>query len=195
MNLTPAQRQEIIAIIGQTGANKRGIVTSYQASPPMVKAQIMPAPPESEGPPPETGWIPYKSFATGLNGNGWAVVAPPQAGQQVLLICEEADGENYVAWGGYYSDVDPAPQGAQSGEILFAHQSGARLHLNVDGSITVNTAKLSIAGPNGDNTQISITGSLTVSEEATIAGKAFTPHTHPYTPGNGSPTQTGTAEN
>ncbi len=195
MTLTPAQRQEVVAILGQFGTNKRGIVTSYQASPPMVKAQIMPAPPAGEGPPPETGWIPYKSFATGLNGNGWAVVAPPQAGQQVLLICEEADGENYAAWGGYYSDSDPAPQAAQPGEILFSHQSGAQLHLNADGSITITTAVLNVAAPNGGNAQVSITGTLTVSEEATIGGKAFTPHTHPYIPGSGSQTQTGTPEN
>jgi phage baseplate assembly protein gpV len=95
----------------------------------MVKVQIMPAPLDSEGPPPETGWIPYKTWATGLGGAGWCVVAPPQSGQQVLLICEESDGQNYTAWGGYYSDVDTAPQGAQPGEILLQHQSGSKLYL------------------------------------------------------------------
>jgi hypothetical protein len=100
MNLSAVQRREIQSVIGLTGANRRGIITSYQPAPPMVKVQIMPAPPASDGPPPESGWIPYKSWATGLGGMGWSVVAPPQSGQQVLLICEEADGQNYTAWGG-----------------------------------------------------------------------------------------------
>jgi phage baseplate assembly protein gpV len=129
MSFTPSQRREIQSIVALMGANKRGIVTSYQPAPPMVKVQIMPAPLDSEGPPPETGWIPYKTWATGLGGAGWCVVAPPQSGQQVLLICEESDGQNYTAWGGYYSDVDTAPQGAQPGEILLQHQSGSKLYL------------------------------------------------------------------
>ncbi len=128
MSFTPSQRREIQSIVALMGANKRGIVTSYQPAPPMVKVQIMPAPLDSEGPPPETGWIPYKTWATGLGGAGWCVVAPPQSGQQVLLICEESDGQNYTAWGGYYSDVDTA-QGAQPGEILLQHQSGSKLYL------------------------------------------------------------------
>ena len=191
MSLTPAQRREVQAIIAQYGANKRGIIVSYQPDPPMVKCQIMPAPDPSEGPPTETGWIPYKSFATGLEGNGWSVVAPPQDNQQVLLICEEGDGQNYTAWGGYYSNVDTAPQGAAPGEIMFAHQSGSQVWLKADGSISFISANIAMAAPNGGNTTVDITGSLNVSVETTTAGKAFTPHTHPYSPGSGAQTETG----
>lgn len=146
MQFNAESRQEIRAIAALLGANKRGIITSYQSDPPMVKVQIMPAPSADSDPPAETGWIPYKSWATGLAGNGWCVVAPPQGGQQVLLICEEADGRNYTAWGGYYSDADMAPQGAQPGEILFQHQSGAQLYLKQDGTVVLGAATVVVNG-------------------------------------------------
>ncbi len=154
MSFTAAQRREIQSIIALVGVNKRGIITSYQPSPPMVKVQIMPAPPESEGPPAETGWIPYKSWATGLGGIGWCAIAPPQSGQQVLLVCEEGDGQNYSAWGGYYSDQDSAPQGAQAGEVLLQHQSGSQLHLRQDGTIMLVAADVIV---NGD---LSVSGTI-----------------------------------
>ena len=177
MTFTHEQRREIQAIVMTAGANKRGIITSYQPAPPLVKVQIMPPPPDGSTPP-ETGWIPYKSWATGLEGTGWSVVAPPQVGQQVLLICEEADGGNFTAWGGYYSEVDPAPQGAQPGEIMFAHQTGAQLYLKADGTMTLLASTLNIAGPAGAKATVNISGSLNVSDETTTAGIAFTPHIH-----------------
>jgi len=168
MSLTAVQRREIQSVIGLSGANRRGIITSYQPAPPMVKVQIMPAPPASEGPPPESGWIPYMSWATGLGGTGWSVVAPPQSGQQVLLICEEADGQNYTAWGGYYADVDAAPQGSQPGEILFQHQSGSQLHLQEDGTILLVAATVVVNG------NMSVSGTIAAADvvvEGNISAK------------------------
>jgi phage baseplate assembly protein gpV len=172
MRLTAAQRREVQSIVALMGANRRGIITSYQPAPPMVKVQIMPAPPASDGPPPETGWIPYKSWATGLGGSGWCVVAPPQAGQQVLLICEEADGENYTAWGGYYSDADPAPQGAQSGEILMQHQSGAQFYLQADGTIVLAAATVIV---NGD---LAVSGTISAADVTVADNISSKNHEH-----------------
>jgi phage baseplate assembly protein gpV len=195
MSFTPEERREIAAIVAaRIGANHRGIIASYQPEPPMVKVQIMPAPPASDGPTPETGWIPYKSWATGVIGNGWRVVAPPQAGQQVLLICEEGDAQNYTAWGGYYSDVDTAPQGAEAGEILFENETGAQVYLKAGGAISLITPTLTIAAPGGGDTTVNITGSLNVSTETTTDGIAFTPHTHQYMPGGNPPMETGTPQ-
>jgi phage baseplate assembly protein gpV len=190
MSLTEAQKLEVMAMITQSGVNRRGLVTSYQPTPPMAKVQFMPAPPASEGPAPETGWIPV---LTQWAGNGWGMVAPLQAGDQVLLICEEGDGANYAVAGRYYSDVDVAPVAA-AGEMLFQHQTGAQIYLKADGSISLTTATLNIAGPSG-NATVNITGSLNVSVETTTAGKAFTPHTHPYNPGGGATTETGAPQN
>ncbi len=162
MSLTPAQRREVQAMIAQYGANKRGIIIGYQAQPPRVKVQIMP-PPDPPDVPVETGWIPYLSGATGLEGNGWGIVTPPQARQQVLLICEEGDGQNYTAWGGYYSNVDGAPQGAAPGEIMLGHQSGSRVWLKTDGSLSFISATVNIEGPNGGDATVNITGNLVAS--------------------------------
>jgi len=172
MNFSPAQRREIQSIVALMGANRRGIISSYHPSPPMVKVQIMPAPPESSGPPPETGWIPYKSWATGLGGVGWCVVAPPQIGQQVMLICEEADGQNYTAWGGYFSDVDKAPQGANPGEILLQHQSGSQLYLKEDGTILLTAANVVV---NGD---MSVSGTISAADVLVAGNISSKNHQH-----------------
>jgi phage baseplate assembly protein gpV len=172
MSLTMTQRREVQSIVALMGANRRGIVTSYQPAPPMVKVQIMPAPPETEGPPPETGWIPYKSWATGVGGLGWCVVAPPQSGQQVLLISEEADGQNYTAWGGYYSDVDIAPQGAQPGEILLQHQSGSQLYLKKDGTILLAAATVVVSG------NMSVSGTISAADVVVGGNVSAKDHEH-----------------
>jgi len=195
MSLTASERRQAQAIGAMMGANKRGIVTSYQSTPPMVKVQIMPGPPAADGPPPESGWIPYMTFATGLGGKGWSVVAPPQAGQQVLLVNEEADGQHFTAWGGYYSDPDPAPEGAGPGEILFAHESGSRLQLNGSGSISIVVQTLEIVAPNGGDAQVTVVGSISVSKESVVNGIPFSPHTHSYIPGDGPQIQTSKPEN
>ena len=172
MSFTAAQRRELQSIVALMGANKRGIITSYQPNPPMVKVQIMPAPPESNGLPAETGWIPFKSWATGLAGAGWCVVAPPQSGQQVLLICEESNGQNYTAWGGYYSDLDPAPQGAQPGEILLQHQSGSQLYLKEDGSILLSAAAVVVDG------NMTVNGVVSATDVFVVGNVSLKNHQH-----------------
>jgi phage baseplate assembly protein gpV len=187
MHLTDGMKQEIAAMIQQYGANRRGLVVSYQAQPPMAKVQFQPAPPESDGAAAETGWIPVLSHWV---GPGWGMHTPLQAGDQVLLVCEEADGMNYAVAGRYYSDADQAPP-AEAGECHLVHSSGAAISLNADGSISLLTHTLNITAPGGGNATVNITGSLNVSVETTTAGKAFTPHTHPYLPGTGGQIETG----
>ncbi len=181
MTFSDAQRNEIIALVQQFGANRRGIVTSYQPQPPMAKVTLQP-----EGI--ETGWLPV---LTQWVGNGWGMIAPLQAGDQVKLTCEEADGQNYAIAGRYYSEADAAPEGAGPGELWLVHETGATFALKADGSISLITATLNIEAPGGGNATVNLTGSLNVSVETTTAGKAFTPHTHPYVPGSGSETETG----
>lgn len=181
MGFSAGQRREIQSIFALMGASKRGIITSYQPSPPMVKVQIMPAPPQDEGPPAETGWIPFQSWASGLGGTGWSVVAPPQVGQQVLLISEEADGQNYSAWGGYYSDVDIAPQGAEAGEILLQHQSGSQLYLKEDGTIVLAATTVLVNG------NLAVSGTISAADVLVTGNVSLRKHQH-VSEAPGSPT-------
>lgn len=190
MSFTDAQRREIAAIASLSAANRSGIVTSWQATPPMAKVQIMPWNP-ADGAPPETGWIPVLSSAAGYLGNGWRVLMPPMIGAQAFIQPEVGDAQNWVVTGFYFSDVDPAPIGAEPGEIMIQNETGSLLHLQAGGAISMVTPTLNIAAPNGGDATVNITGSLNVTVETTTAGIAFTPHTHPYVPGGNPPTQTG----
>lgn len=190
MSFTDAQRREIAAIASLSAANRSGIVTSWQASPPMAKVQIMPWDP-ADGTAPETGWIPVLSSAAGYLGLGWRVLLPPMIGAQAFIQPEVGDAQNWVITGFYFSDIDPAPSGAQPGEILIENESGARCYLQAGGAISVVTPTLNIAAPGGGDATVNITGALNVSVETTTAGIAFTPHTHPYIPGGNPPRQSG----
>ncbi len=190
MSFTDAQRREIAAIASLSAANRSGIVTSWQANPPMAKVQIMPWNP-ADGTPPETGWIPVLSSAAGYLGAGWRVLMPPMIGAQAFIQPEVGDAQNWVITGFFFSDVDPAPSGAQAGEILIENETGARFYLQAGGVISVITPTLNISAPDGADATVNVTGSLNVSVETTTAGIAFTPHTHAYIPGGNPRTQTG----
>jgi phage baseplate assembly protein gpV len=190
MSLTDAERREIGAIASLSAANRAGIVTSWQASPPMAKVQIMPWDP-ADGPAPETGWIPVLSSAAGYLGNGWRLLIPPMIGAQAFIQPEVGNAQNWVITGFYFSDVDSAPSGAQPGEIMIENENGAQVYLQSGGVITLITPTLNIAAPGGEDATVNITGSLNVSRETTTADIAFTPHTHPYVPGGNPETQTG----
>ena len=145
----------------------------------------------------ETGWLPVLSP---WSANGWGIVIPLAEGDQVLLVCEEADGQNYAIKGRYFSDVDAAPSTLPvAGEFFMQSKGGAQLYFKADGSVSIVTPTalnvqaptVNIAAANGGNAIVNITGSLNVSVETTTNGKAFTPHTHPYNPGGGAQTETG----
>jgi phage baseplate assembly protein gpV len=190
MSFTDAERREIAAVASLSAANRSGIVTGWQAVPPMAKVQIMPWDP-ADGTPPETGWIPVLSSAAGFLGNGWRVLIPPMIGAQAFIQPEVGNAQNWVITGFYFSDVDPAPAGAQPGEIMIENENGAQVYLKADGAITLVTPTLNIGAPNGGEATVNITGSLNVTRETTTADIAFTPHTHPYNPGGNPETQTG----
>jgi phage baseplate assembly protein gpV len=190
MSFTDAQRREILAIASLSAANRSGIVTSWQASPPMAKVQIMPWDP-ANGTPPETGWIPVLSSAAGFLGNGWRVLMPPMIGAQVFIQPEVGDAQNWVITGFYFSDVDTAPMGARAGEIMIENESGAQFYLQAGGAVSVVTPTLNISAPSGGQALVNINGSLNVTVETTTAGIAFTPHTHLYNPGGDPEARTG----
>lgn len=164
--LTDRMKEEVMSLIAQSGVNRRGIIIAYQPQPPMVKAQIMPAP--ESGDPIETGWIPLISPWL---GPGWGVLAPPPIGAQTLLVCEEADGANYVAHGLYYSDADQAPEGVQTGEFLIQHETGSLVKFNSDGSITICCTNLNVSAPGGESGTININGNVILNGEINSTGE------------------------
>ena len=123
--MNDADKRAVMAMIQQYGANRRGLVLSYQSQPPMAKVALQP-----DGQ--ETGWCPVLSQWV---GNGWGLVAPLQQNDQVALMVEEGDGSNYAIVGRYWSDVDVAPGAAAAGELLLQHQSGSMFYLKADGTI------------------------------------------------------------
>jgi phage baseplate assembly protein gpV len=193
VSFTDAQRREITAIASLSAANRSGLVTSWQAAPPMAKVQIMPWDP-ADGTPPETGWIPVLSSAAGFLGNGWRILMPPMVGAQAFIQPEVGDAQNWVITGFYFSDVDLPPTGAKAGEILIENETGAQFYLQAGGAVSVATPTLTISAPGGGDATVNITGSLNVSVETTTAGIAFTPHSHLYIPGGNPATQTGKPE-
>lgn len=112
-------------------------------------------------------------------------------GAQAFIQPEVGNAQNWVITGFYFSDSDPAPAGAQPGEILIENENGAQVYLQADGAITLITRTLNIEAPEGGDATVNITGSLSVTREMTTADIAFTPHTHPYVPGGNPETQTG----
>jgi hypothetical protein len=178
MSFTEAQRTELAGIMGQTGHARRGLVTSYQATPPMAKVTLQPEDIE-------LGWLPVLSQWV---GNGWGIVAPLQVDDQVALIAEEGD-----------VDAPPATAVA-AGEFLIQHASGARLHFMADGSVSIMTAVLNIAAPGGGAAQVNITGALDVSGDVTAADvvtgtvPSLNSPTHMYRPGTGTFTTTSAPE-
>jgi len=156
VSLTPEQRNEVIALIGQYGANRRGTVLSYQPQPPMAKVMLQP---ENI----ETGWLPVLSPWV---GNGWGLVIPLAQGDQVLLVCEEGDGQNFAIKGRYYSDVNQAP-GTQpvAGEMYMQSESGSRLYFQTGNVVTLAAGTINLQAPGGGNTTVAVEGVLHVSGE------------------------------
>jgi phage baseplate assembly protein V len=163
------------------GVARRGIVVNFDAASFRARVTIQPSGMT-------TGWLPVLSPWVGA---GWGLVMPLQLNDQVLVLAEDGDSGNGVIVGRYFSDVDAPPQGVGGGEFLLRHDSGSQLLFKADGSVSLMAAVLDIAAPGGGNATVNITGSLNVSVETTTAGKAFTPHSHPYLPGTGGQTQTG----
>lgn len=59
--------------------------------------------------------------------------------------------------------------------------------INLNGAITAQTQQ-------GEATSMAINGSVTITQQVTASNIAYTTHTHPYIPGTGAETQTGTPQ-
>ena len=115
-------------LAGQTfGQPRFGTITSFNPSNFTARVQLQP-----EGT--ISGWLPVLSPWT---GNGWGMVCPLIAGDQVLIIPHEGQAEHWVIIGRSYSNVSVPPPAAP-GELWIVHSSGSSLKLRSDGTIAIS---------------------------------------------------------
>jgi len=104
--------------------------------------------------------------------------SPPSVGEQVLLICPEGDIAAAVILRGLYSDARPAPASDENPSL---HGPGGLV-------ITLTPDGLQITAPGGLSIEgdVSITGTLTASDD--VIGGGISLKTHPHSgvqPGGG----------
>jgi phage baseplate assembly protein V len=164
------------------GAVRIGVVTNADPERYVVRVLIQP-----EGV--LSGWLPVASLWLGA---GWGLAALPVPGTQVVVLAQEHEGEEGIVVGALYSLTDPPPANT-AGQFLLQHQSGAKIVLNDDGSISVNATTLAVSG------NVSIAGSLAATGDVadghgTLASLRadYDEHTHQV---NGGVTSTPTPQN
>lgn len=106
------------------GQIKFGIVTSVNPQNATARVLIQPDGVLS-------GWLPVLSQWV---GNGWGMVCPPNAGDQVLFVPQEGDVQQGIIIGRSFSNVQLTPA-APVGEFWLMHQCGSFLKLCNDGTI------------------------------------------------------------
>ncbi len=93
-----------------------------------------------------SGWLPVLSA---LTGQGWGMICPLAAGDQVFVLAQEGHAEHGVVVGRVYSNLSPPPQ-APDGEVWLRHRSGACLRLQDNGKIVIE-GDLSVTGDVSDH--------------------------------------------
>src|SRR5690348_3215252 len=88
----------------QAGQPRWGTVQSYDPANAVAKVLIQP-----EGV--LSGWLPVGTLVA---GNKWGIVAPPEPGQQVLIIPDAGDHESGVVIAGTWNTQDRVPQVASA---------------------------------------------------------------------------------
>jgi phage baseplate assembly protein V len=89
--------------------------------------------------------------------------APPSVGEQVVVVCPEADLQAGIVLGGLFCDAHPAPAG--DARCLIDFPDGTRITYDPDGHA------LTIAVAAGGTAEITAPGGLTVNGDVTINGK------------------------
>ena len=126
---------------------------------------------------PELGPFPWLVGAAGET----SVWSKPSEGEQIILLCADADAERGVVLRGLYSTAFPAPSSADVEMVRF--KDGAVLqydpeahHLAVtlpEGATIAVTADVTLDG------KLDTTGKITSDDDVVAAGKSL--KTHPHT--------------
>jgi phage baseplate assembly protein V len=141
-------------------------------------------------------WLPVVQ-PMALGGRCYAL---PRKGSQVVVLLDE-HAEDGVVVGAIYSQAD-APPVADPGVIHLELEDGTKFHLEAGkaqlvtpgdatvqagGTATVKAPAITLDGPVTCTDALSVSKTLTVSQDATIGGKSFLQHKHTSS-SPGSPT-------
>lgn len=121
-----AMKSHAAALDGMAGQARFGLVASVDPARGTARVRLQPEDVL-------TGWLPVLSPWV---GNGWGLVAPLSAGDQVLVVAQEGDAEHGVIVGAAFSLQRPPPVAAP-GELLLRHATGTSLRLANDGTVRV----------------------------------------------------------
>jgi phage baseplate assembly protein gpV len=124
MSISDVLKRHAVGAVMQFGVCRFGLVESVDPNTYTAKVNLQP---DGE----LTGWLP---IASQWIGNGWGLVSPPNAGDQVILAPHEADADNLVIVGRVYSQSQMPPVAA-SGEFWLVHSTGSFIKLTNDGNI------------------------------------------------------------
>ncbi len=122
-------KRVVIGMLRQMAHPRYGVVQSFNPNDHTARVLMQPTGQLS-------GWLPV---ATQWVGNGWGMFSPPSPGDQVTLIPQEGDADNYIVQGRVFAlQGGVVPLAAQSGEFWLVHKSGAFIKLLNSGGIASN---------------------------------------------------------
>lgn len=110
-----------------------------------------------------SGWLP---ILTQWVGAGWGLVAPPQPGDQVLVLAHLGQADHGVIIGRAYSLSDPAPA-APAGELWLVHATGSFLKLHNDGTIEGHASQWNLTGNMVLTGNLDVIGNIQATEDIT----------------------------
>ena len=90
----------------------------------------------------ESGWMP---IMTQWSGNGWGMFSPPSIGDMVHVHPIDGNFESGTIGARAFNDED-RPANIPSGEWALIHKTGAKLHFNNDGSVSMQATTLTLTG-------------------------------------------------
>lgn len=131
-----------------------------------------------------TGDVPFMTFRAGATRT-WS---PPSIGEQVIVLCPEADAARAIIIGGLSTDANPHPAG--DGSTLIEFEDGARIGYDPAGHTftiklpagariaIVADGGVSLKGPLSVDGEINSTKTITASDDVVGGGKSLKSHTH-----------------
>lgn len=121
-------RREAHRVVAQWSRPRVGLVSAYDPERHAVRVRLQPEDVE-------TGWIP---ITEGHIGNGFGIVIGPNIGDQLEVQFQGSDSETARIISRLYSDEDRPPK-VEAGEILIRHQTGAKIFIDKNGVIIIES--------------------------------------------------------
>lgn len=126
----------------------------------------------------ETGWLQIGTIAV---GNGWGFMAPPDAGDEVLVVFAEGALNSGVITSRFFNVKKRPMTGIEPKEFALVHEQGAKLHFKANGDVVLESQNLTV-NVNGDldmtatgtiglnGSAVNVTGDLDVTGDIDASG-------------------------